>query len=257
MRGDEMPNCNGEQVGVGLAHSAPRVVVLGNSHTQSLKDALKKENASAKGDVEFSVKWIYTPGSGPQMDITVHDALKFVANLRATDLVAISLAGTHHNIYGFLRHEVAFDIAPFQEDISDAKIDIIPVNVLKSEMSAANRARGMLPKIKAATRAAVYHIAPPPPKADEAFIRSRMRQYRGKLLESYGLNPPSLRQKMWKLEMDVLETVCSEWNIGFLSPPPEAFTQDGFLHADFYGSDATHANALYGKLVLTQLARLI
>ncbi len=230
------------------------ILVLGNSHTQALSEGLSSGYQQA-ADVEINVKWTYAPAEGkPQGDLTVQEALQVVASLSATDIVAVSYAGTFHNILGLLKHELPFDIAPKENYRDDTTL--IPLNAMRAQLHDLNKNRTLIPNIKAATKASVYHIAPPPPKADEEFIKSRMKRYRGQFLDQFGLNPPSLRQKLWALEMNVLEGVCKDWGIGFVHAPSDALDEYGFLCRDFYGSDATHANSAYGKLVLRQLEQL-
>lgn len=231
------------------------ILVLGNSHAQALKDALAIDHQSGNNP-GIDVKWTYGPTTEkPVGDLPIHEAMGLVADLKATDIIGVCYAGTFHNILGFLKHDLPFDVAP-RELSGDARAKYIPVNVMRAQFFELNKARTLIPNIKAATKASVYHIAPPPPKADEDFIKDRMKRYRGQVVEEFGLNPPSLRLKLWKIEMSVLESVCQGWGVGFVHSPPDACDKAGFLRREFYGADATHANVDYGRLVLSQLEQL-
>lgn len=230
------------------------IMVFGNSHTQALKDALASGGAQLNSEFEFGIWWSYKEGAGAVADIKFSAIPKRISNLRSDDLVAVSYAGTHHNIIGLIKHPNSFEVGPTKQ-LSRGDT-LIPENVLKAQFEDFIRAGTMIPKIKAATAARVFHLAPPPPKADEFFIRMKMRRYRGTDIKDVELNSPLLRLRLWQIEMMVLREVCASWGVGLLLPPSAACTSEGFLHPYFYGTDATHANAEYGALILQQLGDL-
>jgi hypothetical protein len=104
-----------------------------------------------------------------------------------------------------------------------------------------------------AARCKVCHLATPPPKGDDDFVLAHAKNYRGVSIADTGITAAWLRLKLWQLEMLVLQSVCKDWNMLFFAAPGEGRTAEGFLKPEFYEKDATHANAAYGELMLTEL----
>ena len=235
------------------------VMVIGNSHTRAIKESLKGEDdwiAKQAPNVAFDVGWVYNEKiEGSVGDITTTVALERAAALGKADVIVLSIAGTQHNVLGLLQHDIPYDVAPFDTE-PGVRRTIIPRTMLRAEFENLVRGRRLIPIFEKTTIAAVYHLATPPPKKDEAYIRARMARYRGTSLAASSLNPPALRMRMWEVEMEALAGVCAEWGIGFIGAPPQARTPEGFLRTEYYGADATHANPAYGRLVLEQLADL-
>ena len=68
------------------------------------------------------------------------------------------------------------------------------------------------------------------------------------------LPPPRLRLQLYQAQTDVYRRMADDFGAPFVSPPPEAVAEDGFLRPEFCRpNDPTHANELYGRLVLDQI----
>jgi hypothetical protein len=246
-----------EMAGAPAAQSAvPTVLALGNSHIGALQIALAgRQTQSMKSDHNFDVRRIYSPNeSDPEGGVSMADALNLAERLGPADLVALSVAGTCHNIMGLLQHDTPFDLlAP---DMA-SEATLVPFHVMYDQMLDHSRARRNILRFKQLTRARVCHLATPPPKEDEDYIRAKMMRYRGIALANAVLNPAPARLRLWQIEMDALRQACTEWGVDFVPAPGEARTSKGYLKPEFYGTDATHANAAYGALVLDQLGSLV
>ncbi len=235
--------------------SMKKVLVLGDSHTQALAQA--HEARTAQGAVQFDINWLAKrDGERPRGNLEMADALERAALLQPGDIIAISILGTLHNIYGLLRHEQPFDVFDTGDETMalEEGCSVVPEKALWDMFKdTSEQYRKKTAALRSRAGCHVYHLATPPPKEDNEFIASRIKRYRGRSAAEAGVNHPSTRLKLWRLEMRVLAELCAEWTVRFLPAPAEAQTPDGFLKPEGYANDATHANAAYGELVLRQL----
>ena len=115
-------------------------------------------------------------------------------------------------------------------------------------------------KIQAAAKSRVYLLSAPPPKQNNAFMLERFmaqkkQSYRGISVGDVGLERPETRLKLWLMETRATARWAASENLYFVPAPTKAFDDKGFLHPQFY-SDATHANAGYGALVIDQISSI-
>lgn len=233
-----------------------KVLVLGDSHALALAKAheVRSEPTPGSEGIQFDINWL-AKKDGSRGDLPLADALERVLLLESDDMLVLSILGTFHNIFGMLQHEQPFDFFSRGDETmtpAEGRL-VVPENALWDTFRENNERNGSMAVLRSKGRGSVYHLATPPPKEDSAFIMARATRYNGRLLVEAGLNLASIRLKLWKLEMRVLAQLFTEWNIHLVLPPPEAQTADGFLKPEYYGRDATHANAAYGELVLRQL----
>jgi hypothetical protein len=232
----------------------PRVLILGDSHTEAIKQAVAR--SSSKNDLDYSVLRIAKATAKGEVvgNTTLPEALKLIADLQRPDIVVLCLLGTAHNIFGLLQHPEPFDV--FLSEMAEPAdgLSIVPQNALRTMFMNFLGQDKKLGKVRDTTQCSVFHLSTPPPKADNDFILSKLRNYRGHKVT--GITPADTRLKLWALEMSALNEFCSKRGIRFIPPPKDAVRPDGFLKTEYYGGDATHANAEYGKLVLRQLEKL-
>ncbi|MBW9064487.1 hypothetical protein JNB71_14255 [Rhizobium herbae] len=228
-----------------------KILVLGSSHTAAI--------AKAATDLDdFRAAWVKNPkrDDGPG-DITVPQAIENAAATGPSDIIAITWMGTYHNIFGLIQHEQPFDFfEPGNRVEPDLTREIVPYSTLHQQFAATVSTDTFTRKITQATTAKVVVLATPPVKGDNDFIRSKLKNYRGHNVEESGVTPAAIRAKLWRLEMLCLAAHCAKSRLEFIPAPKEAITIDGFLRADLYGGDATHANADYGAMVINQLCQL-
>ncbi len=228
-----------------------KILVLGSSHTAAIAKA-------ANGMDHIRAAWVRNPkrDDGPG-DITVTQAIEDAAAIGPSDIVAITWMGTYHNIFGLIQHEQPFDFfEPGNREEPDLTREIVPYSTLRQQFATTIGTDTFIRKITQATTAKVAVLATPPVKGDDVFIRSKLKNYRGHNVEESGVTPAIIRAKLWRLEMLCLAAHCVKNGLEFVPAPKEAITIDGFLRADLYGGDATHANADYGAMVINQLCQL-
>jgi hypothetical protein len=236
-----------------------KILILGDSHTVSLKMALAARARAEAKAIEFEIRWLMrTNGESKRGDLEFDEALKKAAALAPSDLIVLSILGTAHNLFGLLQHEQPFDFvfAPGDELALPDGVSLIPRgavwNLLENFMTQNKSVR----RIRDAAPCRVHHLYTPPPKQDGDYIAQRAKFYRGLSVSKIGISSADLRLKLWRVEMDILCALCEAWNISPVAAPEEAFSPQGFLDRKYYGDDATHANVAYGELVLRKVERL-
>ena len=104
--------------------------------------------------------------------------------------------------------------------------------------------------MRSATEARVVHLIPPPQKADNEYIaHHHEKSYARQGIATLGVSPPELRLKFWRLQARILSKICRNLRVDVMMPPKAAIYR-GFLRPEYYAEDTTHANELYGELVL-------
>ncbi len=182
--------------------------------------------------------------------------LEMATSLTPTDLLAVSIGGNEHNILGLVQHPIPFDM--FDKDGSTPLTEgatCIPYTTLWDffETWLMGKTKGRFVELRRATKSRLLVLAPPPPKRDESQILRRPGEFEKAGILEHGISPAPLRAKLWLLQVRVLRALCETLEIGFVPPPSGTVTTDGFLEPQYYADDATHANAVYGELVLRQL----
>lgn len=228
-----------------------RIFVFGDSHTRAILGAVA---ANPCDDVKIDVHWIRSEKNGKvQGDLDYEDAKAIASSLEPTDLMAISLLGTRHNVVGLLRDERPFDMHGDDGASCGGDGELIPRAVMADMFAAISQKNKRIAELRSLSRAPVYHLMTPPPKGDNDYLASRLLRYRDRVVGEYDVNPAPLRLALWQSEMRAVAQVCEGWGVRVLPVHPQAFDERGFLKQEYYGPDATHANEGYGALVVEQL----
>ncbi len=99
----------------------------------------------------------------------------------------------------------------------------------------------------------VQSESPPPVRDNDFLARSAATSLPG--IEEFGISPPMLRYKIWRLHSMAYADFCTARGITYLRNPSGVSEADGFLKREFWG-DFVHGNARYGAAVLAQLKGL-
>jgi len=227
-----------------------KILVVGSSHTAAISKAV-----DGAGDID--ALWVKNPKrEDAPGDITLDQAIEAVKALEPSDTLALTWIGTYHNIFGLVQHERPFDFFEPDSDEFDETRELIPYALIRDQFSATIRSDSFTRKLSQATKAKVALLSTPPVKGNNEFIHSKMKNYRGHDVAAAGVTPARIRAKLWRLEMSCIEAYCKDIGAEFISAPEESLTADGYLRPELYGSDATHANAAYGAMVVDQLISL-
>lgn len=106
--------------------------------------------------------------------------------------------------------------------------------------------------------ATMIQLEAPPCIGDDDFVQAHMGPWFEAIAKERGglhLNPPHVRQKFNWIESQIYRKAAKTENYEFQGSPDECKTSDGFLKPEYYGTDAVHANALYGEFVIQKLEK--
>ncbi len=172
--------------------------------------------------------------------------------------------GGHHAAVTTILHPRPFDfILPEREDLPLLQDhELVPTAFMHDFMS--DLVREVTINIKSVREAfpnsRCMQIESPPPNGDETYLKLHLDTWFSKNFPQERLGrvtPRSIRFKAWRLHSRVISQTCSELGVDFIKAPKEAADTDGFLEPRYYGADATHANSLYGRLILDQIENII
>lgn len=237
--------------------STTRILVFGDSNTDALKRAHKQRDASANDHIRPLRLSKVKPGIETG-DVSVDAAVSMVAESTTDVLIASTIGGNQHQVFGLVQHPVAFDfMEPGRPGAYDSEASkLIPYQAMWAAFETRLRKGDGKPltTLRQAAGRPIYHLTAPPPKESAAHILQRHESHFVEAgLAAKGVTPAPIRLKLWRLQCAVLHSLCTEWDIRLLPPPEGTQTPEGFLKPEFYHNDATHANVAYGELVLRQL----
>lgn len=237
-----------------------RVVVIGDSHTHTVKQAIAARMARNESVGVEAYAYSKVRKGREVGDLSLDAVNELVPSLAPADLLVSTIGGNHDAVLGLIQHPVPFDVMmPGSEPFDELPgIVMIPYAQMKAqlELAVSMRDRKKLRHLRKLARCAMIHLAPPPPKEDSVMLQ-RMRSpgyfFRVGGIAERGVSPPSLRLKLWQIQMSVLSDVAAELGIQLLPPPLPTITPDGFLKPEYFGKDASHANSAYGEALLDQI----
>jgi hypothetical protein len=237
----------------------PRIAVFGDSHTAALISA--KDFPERKGDYEhIRIYRLLKEKDGKAVgDSTLEDFCSDIRGFRPDDLVFSAVGGNQYAVISTVRDPISYDFMSSPDDRISPGAELVPFRTVAGYISKGVRGAigPVLKQIREATSARVFHLAPPPPKKDNKFIRTHFESRFADLgIENMGPTPAGLRLKCWQVQLDCLAELCRELGITLVRPPSRGVTAEGYLAPRYYAKDVTHANRRYGEIVLRQMLEL-
>lgn len=248
-------------VGTPEGEREPRIAAFGDSHSAALKRA--SDFARRKHAYEhIRVVRLRKEKNGKSIgDAELSDFCREISRFGPSDFVFSLVGGNQYAVVSTVRGTLEYDFltSPGDEELASDHGEIVPFRAIAGYIR--DGVRGtigpVLQQIRQSTAAKVFHVAPPPPKADNAFIT---RHFEGRFaddgLQDLGATRPELRLKCWNVQLQFLRELCKELEVGLLTPPAKAVTPEGYLKPSCYANDVTHANRRYGELVLRQISKV-
>lgn len=242
-----------------------KIFIFGDSHTTAIVEAVKLRQEAAldvAGDWEiFASRFAKEKGNGKVIPgISVAEADQLLSTATPGDVLVCAIGGNQYNTLGLLEPAEPFDlIDPLTSaDPEATQARIIPLAQIRAAFASfVGSIRHDLGRYASAFPGRIFYLNPPPPKADNAYIKKHAEGYfrvDGKVVLE--VSPPGMRKRLWLAQSRALADLCAELGVTFVDSPSGAI-EDGFLARSSYGPDATHANAHYGELVLRQLEGML
>lgn len=190
-----------------------------------------------------------------------------VIALTAAHRVAISWMGNQHNSKYMLLEPPGFDFMLTQQpDLPiDLGVPLVPEQAVRESFAATFLGlRWMLGQIAQRGGIKPVLIGTPPPKGDNDAVRAllarerhfvRVAEQMGASLDHVAMSAPLLRVKLWRLLQQMMAEIAAEHGLAFWPTPSAAEDAEGFLRREYWSQDATHANAVFGKLMLRDMER--
>lgn len=232
-----------------------RILVVGNSHSQMLSNALSKHRDFGASEApDFKFMWLKTQKHG---DATLPEIEAEVSGLKETDLLAITILGTQHNILALFRHDQPYRLYDPQhaELFEDSAGEVVPLSTFAAAIRDIVQRDVTVARLKKLAPCRVVHFPPPPPKFSFGSAGKHI-----KISETETVfrefEDPYKRQLIYKLEQGITDEYLKKIGVDTCEIPKEAVDENGFLSREFQAADATHANFEYGASMLRYLAKL-
>lgn len=164
--------------------------------------------------------------------------------------------GNMHNALGMVKSPVPLDfVLPAEPDLPlSAGGQYVPYRAMREMMEEKCKEEFLIAtQLSGLDVTARYWIEPPPPIADEKYIRSHPGLMKA-AIETNGVGPAHLRYKLWRLQSIMISRWCEDNGWTFIPVPDAVKDEQGFLCSKAWNYyDATHGNGWYGKVMLEQI----
>jgi hypothetical protein len=239
----------------------PQIAIFGDSHTAAMFSAKEyPDRAHHYGHIRI-YRLLKEKNGRTIGDVTLEEFCTEIAKLRRQDFVFSAAGGNQYAVVSTVQSPVDFDFltSPADEDVASVNGEIVPFRAFAGHIERGVRGTlgPVLTQMRAATSAKLLHLAPPPPKQDNAFIATHFESRFARAgLRDLGPTRPSLRLKAWKLQLGFLSDLCAELGVELMMPPARTVTDEGYLAPRCYAKDVTHANRRYGEYVLKDILKV-
>lgn len=235
-------------------------LVFGDSHAQAIAKAVRRRQKFNRPPVAEVVRLGRIKNNQKIGDLTFEELLERAASLGPDDVVVSAAGGSQHSVFSTIQHPQPFDfLLPGESDEVESGREVIPFRMLE-EVFAPPILKGVkkqLGALRQVSSARLVLLAPPPPKRSDEFISQyHDSRFASENITQLGVSPAALRMKFYRWQDSLMRRAVSDSQACYVDPPAEALDEGGFLRLEYSANDATHANARYGELVLTQLERL-
>jgi hypothetical protein len=181
----------------------------------------------------------------------------------AEQCVALVWGGNEHNGFYFFEDQ-HFDLFSRYVKKVIATANIVPQRVVKEKYRehSINELEELLKALAAASGTQVSVVGTPPPKKDNDKLREmlkheplfrRVAESKNIDINSLTIRPPHVRLKLWFLLQDMLADAVQQVGGKFIPVAAEVQDEDGFLRPEYWHHDVTHANQVYGEIMLRRV----
>lgn len=241
-----------------------RALIFGHSHVWAIKRALPGARAELDyrpqvilcGTRQFpSNTYLMTLSGRPALNPALMSAFA-TADKRPEDWLVSAVQGNYYNQLAMFLTDPGIDfVLPGHTGLPlDPDGVVLPFGAVRESMAAQMSEMPEFIRMLSgqAPQGQVIALGPPPLRDDEMIRELRLRAD-----AEARISPPFLRLKMWLLQNQMMQQICTRNGVHYLAGDlPGTTDADGFLKPEF-GKDAVHADHVYGALTLRQIGTLI
>ena len=234
-------------------------LVTGHSHIAAIKEALSLPNRAASNFVAHFLPVQALISSSGSIEDLWHKALVLCDSATR---VFVSMGGNEHSILGLARHPVPYafsEMATIAQAESIAGAHYISSGLMREILRGRMASTIKLIWFFAALfKEKLYLLESPPPSPSEEHLRSVLDKNEQLIanVRRYGISPAPLRLALWRMRSEIIKNLSQIIGCVYLRCPGESQDSAGYLIESVW-SNATHANELYGAMVLEQIAALV
>ncbi|WP_232520799.1 hypothetical protein [Rhodobacter sp. CZR27] len=233
------------------------VLVIGHSHVGCLAAAARTFN-SDKLEVISVANVVGKRGREELPEPEIVRAVVNHARLSKPDALCLCIRGNQHNILGITENPTPFSIGEAEFGSAPregSRRHFIPYQLMKAHFRNII-SRDMIHELyNSFPDAARYYLNAPPPVSDWDYIQANPSSFSEEL--RFGPSPHELKLQLYRCQTEVLRECAEAEGARFIDIPPQLCDRDGFLARHCYGPDPTHANTVYGEIVLKTLLDVV
>lgn len=251
-----------------------RIIVIGQSHVRALLDGYETLAREHQGPPE-GVEAAFVVSRPDRVVLATWKTDGFVRGKPKKSLldvvaswdptrVVLAWGGNQMNLRALVATDRPFDVllpSSNPEMPLDPGIELIPCSVVDSFVRQRLEGNDTLRELIAecAHRTRPVGMLVPPPSVPERAVRERLGdephfikvlEYLQKDASDVPIVPDQVRQRLWTLMAATYRSFAVGNGLDVLEPPADAIDGNGMLASDYWGRDATHANAAYGATTL-------
>ena len=187
---------------------------------------------------------------------------RLIANARQSR-IAIIWGGNEHNSLYFFEPAFRFDFKSNYIASFLAGTQIVAQSFIKKRLieHAIKDLASVLTRIAAQSPDKIVLVGTPPPKKDNHRLKELLpqephfvewaKQMGG--VESAAITDPYVRLKLWHVLQDLIAEAATRHGACFIPVPDELRDKEGFLKPEHWANDVTHANEVYGDIMLRKV----
>ena len=231
-------------------------IVFGESHTDAVAEAIRRRGITPHA--AFNISHVGLP-LGPGMFDAPEMRNALAPKGPGVPQYVSMVGGNGHNIVGLIKHAVPFDfVLPDEPDVPlDPGSEVQTYGYVKAALrQTIGPVLAMIGSAQRAVSGRLLHLDSPPPPEDDGYIRANLDGIFAELHRNSSLVAPMVRYKLWRLHSEIVREACESLGVQFIPAPPEALVDGRYLRPEYY-ANPTHANALYGELLLRQVEKVM
>lgn len=221
-----------------------RHLLLGMSHVHAPQRALTEAEAQWFRVVDLNAERL-------DQARTMAERLALRWKFGAVDVLCLCLGGNAHNVIGLMNHPQPFWMVPGPQNGQLVPLDMMRRHIQVEYDRFMTMAESLIQIFPDARR---VMVAAPPPFGDTDHIRRHPGIFRDKL--RLGFSPDAHRLRLYAMQCAVQKAQADAIGADYVTPPPEAVDDRGFLRRDYFNADPTHGNTAYGRLLLDRILSL-